>query len=182
MAFVLTSISPCVNVDYPVGGSAPNRPDDVMLVQGLLLTWAWFWQLSGTVKGKAANPVKHFDVNSFKIDGHFGPQTRALLRLFVTNRRSGGGSATGWVFPLHIEIHRARGKTYKVQTGGVDLSWLTLEVPAMMDGGGYVDTARGKYARYGLICLGWDMPPRLATSLAQQRSRPHYVPPALIDL
>ena len=179
MAFILTSTSPCVNVDYPVGGGAPNRSDDVMLVQGLLLSWAWWTELS--FKGKA-NAVRKFDVNSFKIDGHFGPKTRALLRLFVTHRRAVGASAEGWVFPMHIEIYRSKGKTFKVQTGSVDLSWLTLEVPAIHEGHGFVDTARGKYARYGLYCVGWDMPPRLAASLAHHRSTPHYVPPALIDL
>ncbi len=179
MAFVLTSTSAVVNVDYPVGGGAPNRPDDVMLVQGLLLSWAWWTELSSAGK---ANAVRKFDVNSLKIDGHFGPQTRALLRLFVTNRRAHGGSAEGWVFPMHIETVRSGGKPFKLQAGGVDLSWLTLEVPAMHQGKGFVDTARGKYARYGLYCVGWAMPPRLAASLAQLRSKPHYVPPILIDL
>ena len=181
MAFVLTSTSPTVNVDYPVGGSAPNRADDVMLVQGLLLSWAWYVELSASTR-HPANAVKNFDLNAFKVDGHFGAQTKALLRLYVKTRRSQGISAEGWVMPAHIEIVGTK-KPFKLDTGSVDRSNLTdMGRLDMSQSSGFVDTARGKYARYRLQCIGWHMPSRLAASLARHRSKPHYVPPKLIDI
>lgn len=176
MAHILNATSPVVNVDYPVGGSAPNRRDDVMLVQGLLLTWAWNLELSDC----RPNPVKDIDLNAFRVDGNFGDRTKALLRLYVSRIRASGGSAEGWIMPLHIEVLRSQGKPFKAWTGSRAINVL-VEVPMLVPKGA-VDTARGTYQRYGLFCLGWDMPPTLAASLSHRRSKPHFTPTGLIDI
>ncbi len=178
MAHILSSSSPTVNIDYPVGAGATNRRDDVMLVQGLLLTWAWERQLFATEHG-GSNPVKAFDLNAFRVDGHFGDKTRQLLRLYAT-RRPGVRLGGSWIDPLHIEVIQSAGKPFNYQTGSNVLGDLAQVSLFFLPG--YVDTARGKYQPFGLFCLGWDMPPTLAASLARRQSKPHYTLTPQIDI
>ncbi len=184
MAFILNSTCPCVTVDYPVGPGAENRRDDVMLVQGLLLTWAWNTEL-----GPSAAMLKGCDLNAITVDGHYGPKTKELHhRAILSGRRSDNPELRNTKFhvmPEHTQRigKQADGKPF-VHATGPDQGLLSMlrGVAMFARADGIVDAARGKYARFGLICVGWSVPPLLAASLNHFRMRPHYVAPRLIDI
>ena len=176
MAFILSG-EKCsyANIDYPVGLGAPNKHDDVALVQGLLMTWTWQHILDGP-KSDGANTI---DINTFKLDGRFGHETHVLLRTFTAEQRVSLKSP-GWVMPLHIKRYK-----YKTRKGGFDMACgedalleLLVDTPLLMLGTDMVDSARGKYQRNGVFCLGWQMPPFLAVSLSHHRGKAlyHHVP------
>lgn len=178
MAHILNGTLPIVNVDYLVGGSAPNRRDDVMLVQGLLLTWAWDTELSASERNGTPSTAKDIDLNAFRVDGHFGQATRNLLRAWVADSRAKGNSAEGWVMPQRLKaMSSPNGYRFMGALGGLDMAYLAdIDTPEIKRDQGRVDTARGTYQRYGLFCLGWHVPPELAASLAHRRMKPQYTP------
>ena len=165
------------NIDFPVGRGAPNKHDDVALVQGLLITWTWLNTLSSW--GSAG--AKTFDINAFKLDGYFGHQTNVLLRTFAAAQRVSLKSP-GWVMPMHAESVKSGNGRVVLPLGSDAMSTLLYETPAMLLGTDMFDTAHGKYQSYGVFCLGWHMPPLLAASLSRRRAQPLYHRVLAIDI
>lgn len=111
MAFLLNYYGlKLAGLDYPVGRGAPNKRDDVMLVQALLTNCF----VSSCADGSPLRPFykKIQNVNFSKLtksdwgapDGLFGHQTATLLNDYVQFR--GGGVAQtprGWVLPWQVK-------------------------------------------------------------------------------
>lgn len=64
-----------LDIDHSVGKTAPNRRDDVMLVQYLLSVWMAHEKDPKFGKMLAGVPV-------LKIDGIYGPKTQAVIDFF----------------------------------------------------------------------------------------------------
>jgi len=107
------------NLSMAVGDWAPNRKDDVMLVQFLLRE---------VYKGPAFDPPLPKPEGEMKVDGIFGPITKRFLFTFQTDMRKRGGllSADG-------RADRVRGFTSSISQTMYTVFFLNIKVNQVRD-------------------------------------------------